>query len=84
MLTKCRSYNAKVRPGWITWFIFFANFSFCNFILLSLFIAVILENFEVAEAEKMKLQANMRETKMRKARFFTRNDDFATKMMILC
>jgi hypothetical protein len=57
----------EVRPGWITWFIFFANFGFCNFILLSLFIAVILENFEVAEAEKMKLQANMRETKLRKA-----------------
>lgn len=57
----------EVRPGWITWFIFFANFGFCNFILLSLFIAVILENFEVAEAEKMKLQANMRETKIRKA-----------------
>lgn len=24
----------EVRPGWITWFIFFANFGFCNFILL--------------------------------------------------
>ena len=57
----------EVRPAAITWMIFFANFSFCNFILLSLFIAVILENFQIAEAEKMKLQANQRETKIRKA-----------------
>lgn len=40
---------------------------FCNFILLSLFIAVILENFEVAEAEKMKLQMGQREQKLKKA-----------------
>ena len=57
----------EVRPGWITWFIFFANFGICNFILLSLFIAVILENFAVAEAEKMALQQGLRETKQRKA-----------------
>ncbi len=57
----------EARPGWITWFIFFANFGFCNFILLSLFIAVILENFEVAEAEKMEKQQSMRATKHRKA-----------------
>lgn len=57
----------EVRPAAITWMIFFSNFSFCNFILLSLFIAVILENFQIAEAEKMKLQANHRETKLRKA-----------------
>lgn len=57
----------EVRGGSITWAIFFANFAFCNFILLSLFIAVILENFQIAEAEKMKLQANQRETKIRKA-----------------
>ena len=30
--------------------------SICNFILLSLFVAVILENFDVAEEEKMLLQ----------------------------
>eukprot|EP01050_Picozoa_sp_SAG11_P023244 SAG11_NODE_4620_length_1832_cov_1.500866_1_plen_62_part_00 len=35
---------------------FFLNFAFCNFIVLSLFIAVILENFEIAEAKKMTLQ----------------------------
>lgn len=57
----------EVRPAAITWMIFFTNFAFCNFILLSLFIAVILENFQIAEAEKMKLQANHRETKLRKA-----------------
>eukprot|EP01052_Picozoa_sp_SAG31_P010413 SAG31_NODE_570_length_14016_cov_10.573543_4_plen_2093_part_00 len=57
----------EVRPGWVTWLIFFSNFGICNFILLSLFIAVILENFAVAEAQKMELQQNLRETKQRKA-----------------
>lgn len=42
--------------------LFFVNFAFCNFILLSLFIAVILENFEVAEAEKMKMQLDAHKT----------------------
>eukprot|EP01048_Picozoa_sp_COSAG05_P006388 COSAG05_NODE_412_length_10089_cov_13.887287_5_plen_990_part_00 len=46
----------EVKGGNIPMLLFFANFSFCNFILLSLFIAVILENFEVAEAEKAALQ----------------------------
>ena len=36
--------------------IFGFTFAFTNYILLSLFIAVILENFEVAEVEKMKKQ----------------------------
>lgn len=46
----------EVKGGIIPALLFTANFSFCNFILLSLFIAVILENFEVAEAEKLELQ----------------------------
>ena len=56
----------EVRPGWVTWLLFFANFGFCNWILLSLFIAVILENFEVAEAEKMAKQQSIRTTNIRK------------------
>ena len=50
--------------GWTPAILYFFNFSFCNFILLSLFIAVILENFEVAEAEKMKMQKEQRKTKI--------------------
>eukprot|EP01048_Picozoa_sp_COSAG05_P024940 COSAG05_NODE_6109_length_1021_cov_0.824295_1_plen_284_part_10 len=46
----------EVRGGLIPPLLFIANFAFCNFILLSLFIAVILENFQVAEAEKQELQ----------------------------
>ena len=48
--------HMEMAPGWITPLLFFFNFGFCNFILLSLFIAVILENFEIAEKEKMELQ----------------------------
>jgi hypothetical protein len=48
--------HMEMAPGWITPMLFFLNFGFCNFILLSLFIAVILENFEIAEKEKMELQ----------------------------
>jgi hypothetical protein len=46
----------EVKGGIIPVVLFFTNFAFCNFILLSLFIAVILENFEIAEAEKAALQ----------------------------
>jgi hypothetical protein len=46
----------EVKGGIVPPLLFFANFSFCNFILLNLFIAVILENFEIAEAEKAALQ----------------------------
>ena len=52
--------HMQVVNGWLPPILFFFNFAFCNFILLSLFIAVILENFEVAEAEKMKLQVEAR------------------------
>ena len=48
--------NMEMAPGFVTPALFFLNFGFCNFILLSLFIAVILENFEIAEKEKMELQ----------------------------
>ena len=41
---------------WTPPLLFFASFVFCNYTLLSLFIAVILENFEIAEAEKLELQ----------------------------
>ena len=56
--------HLQVFNGWAPAFLFFLNFAFCNFILLSLFIAVILENFEVAEAEKMKLQKDQHKTKL--------------------
>ena len=46
---------------------FFSCFAFCNFIVLSLFIAVILENFEIAEAKKMAMQVEQSQTKARKA-----------------
>ena len=41
---------------WAPPLLFFSAFVFCNYTLLSLFIAVILENFEIAEAEKLALQ----------------------------
>jgi hypothetical protein len=56
----------EVYGQWMPAFIFFSNFSFCNFILLSLFIAVILENFAVAEANKMELQKHQHKTKQEK------------------
>ena len=56
--------HLQVFNGWAPALLFFLNFAFCNFILLSLFIAVILENFEVAEAEKMKMQKDQHKTKL--------------------
>jgi hypothetical protein len=41
---------------WTPPLLFFTSFVFCNYTLLSLFIAVILENFEIAEGEKLELQ----------------------------
>ena len=41
---------------WTPPMLFFSSFIFCNYTLLSLFIAVILENFEIAEAEKLEKQ----------------------------
>eukprot|EP01052_Picozoa_sp_SAG31_P009473 SAG31_NODE_498_length_14861_cov_3.405026_4_plen_561_part_00 len=44
---------------WAPPLLFFSAFVFCNYTLLSLFIAVILENFEIAEAEKLALQKEL-------------------------
>eukprot|EP01043_Picozoa_sp_COSAG02_P015294 COSAG02_NODE_649_length_18914_cov_30.645868_1_plen_1639_part_10 len=60
--------HMEMAPGWITPLLFFLNFAFCNFILLSLFIAVILENFEIAEKEKVELQVEkMKDENYKKA-----------------
>ena len=56
----------EVYNGWLPPILFFTNFAFCNFILLSLFIAVILENFAVAEAKKMELQKHQLKTTQEK------------------
>ena len=55
--------HLEVFNGWAPALLFFFAFSFMNFILLSLFIAVILENFEVAEAEKLLLQMQQADNK---------------------
>jgi hypothetical protein len=52
---------------WAPALFFFFAFAFMSYILLSLFIAVILENFEVAEEEKMKLQTEAMLTKAERA-----------------
>ena len=52
---------------WAPAIFFFLAFAFMSYILLSLFIAVILENFEIAEEEKMKLQTEVVLTKAEKA-----------------
>eukprot|EP01051_Picozoa_sp_SAG22_P013108 SAG22_NODE_1433_length_4435_cov_6.497463_1_plen_1296_part_00 len=57
----------EVYNTWLPAMLFFTNFAFCNFILLSLFIAVILENFAVAEANKMDMQKHQHKTNQEKA-----------------
>ena len=56
----------EVYNVWLPALLFFTNFAFCNFILLSLFIAVILENFAVAEASKMEMQKHQHKTNQEK------------------
>eukprot|EP01052_Picozoa_sp_SAG31_P016194 SAG31_NODE_1064_length_10098_cov_3.617462_7_plen_215_part_00 len=58
--------HLEVLNNWAPALLFFSAFSFLNFILLSLFIAVILENFEVAEAEKLKLQMEQADNQAQK------------------
>jgi hypothetical protein len=61
-VNQMHDYMAVFSNSWSPALLFFTNFAFCNFILLSLFIAVILENFEVAEAAKMKMQLDAHKT----------------------
>ena len=53
---------------WTPPLLFFSSFVFCNYTLLSLFIAVILENFEIAEGEKLELQKQAAAKKVSTAR----------------
>jgi hypothetical protein len=66
--------------------LFFANFAFCNFVALSLFIAVILENFAVAEGEKMRLQKAKAESEAEAAARAKRRPkvSFAHRLAWLC
>ena len=78
--------NMETAPGLITPLLFFANFAFCNFILLSLFIAVILENFEIAEKEKKELQKEKMKGDMETAKLESEKPkvSFVHRLVWLC